>query len=119
MSLEQTAAASRREECMSGRPRPPPASVSAPVAPSVVGIGVSAGGLKALQAFFEAVPAESGMAYVVIMHLDPERESRVAAILQDRAAIPVTQVTGPVTVEADHAYVIPPGHDLELHAGAI
>ena len=86
---------------------------------TVVGIGASAGGLKALQLFFEAVPADSGMAYVVIMHLDPERESRIAAILQDRAAIPVTQVTGPVTVEADRVYVIPPGHDLELHAGAI
>ena len=86
---------------------------------TVVGIGASAGGLRALQGFFEAVPAESGMAFVVIMHLDPERESRIAAILQDRAAVPVTQVTGPVTVQADHVYVIPPGHDLEMRGGAI
>lgn len=117
MPLEWAAATSRARDSMTGRPRPPPTPL--PAAPAVVGIGASAGGLKALQAFFEAVPAESGMAYVVIMHLDPERESRIAEILQDRAAIPVTQVTGPVTVEADHAYVIPPGHDLELHAGAI
>jgi len=85
----------------------------------VVGIGASAGGLRALQLFFDAVPADSGMAYVVIMHLDPERESRIAPILQDRARVPVAQVTGPVAVEADHAYVIPPGHDLEMRAGEI
>jgi two-component system CheB/CheR fusion protein len=86
---------------------------------TVVGIGASAGGLKALQLFFAAVPADSGMAFVVIMHLDPDRESRVAAILQDRAPVPVTQVTGPVAVVANHVYVIPPGHDLEMDKGSI
>lgn len=88
-------------------------------APAVVGIGASAGGLKALQAFFEAVPADSGMAYVVIMHLDPGRESRIAALLQDRAPVPVVQVTGPTPVEADHVYVIPPGHDLAMRGATI
>jgi two-component system CheB/CheR fusion protein len=84
---------------------------------TVVGIGASAGGLKALRRFFEAVPSDGGMAYVVIMHLDPERESRIAALLQDRTPLPVTQVTGPTQVEPDHVYVIPPGHDLAM-AGA-
>src|SRR5688572_27290691 len=82
--------------------------------PRVVGIGASAGGLKALLQFFEAVPADSGMAFVVIMHLDPQRKSRMAALLQDRAAIPVTQVTGTTPVEANHVYIIPPGLDLTL-----
>jgi two-component system, chemotaxis family, CheB/CheR fusion protein len=54
------------------------------------------------------------MAYVVILHLDPDRESRMAELLQDRAAIPVLQVNGPTPVEADHAYIIPPGHDLTV-----
>jgi two-component system, chemotaxis family, CheB/CheR fusion protein len=86
-----------------------------PIAPAaVVGIGASAGGLKALQRFFESVPADSGMAYVVIMHLDPERESRIAELLQDRAAVPVTQVTGETKIEADRIYVIPPEHDLAM-----
>ncbi|HUE95029.1 MAG TPA: chemotaxis protein CheB, partial [Longimicrobiaceae bacterium] len=84
---------------------------------AVVGIGASAGGLKALQHFFESVPADSGLAYVVIMHLDPERESRIAELLQDRTDVPVTQVTGETMVEADHIYVIPPEHDLAM-AGA-
>ncbi|HWK90395.1 MAG TPA: chemotaxis protein CheB, partial [Longimicrobium sp.] len=81
---------------------------------TVVGIGASAGGLRALQRFMEAIPPDSGMAYVVIMHLDPERESRIAAILQDRTPLPVTQVTRATAVRADHVYVIPPGHDLEM-----
>ncbi|MGI9181648.1 MAG: chemotaxis protein CheB [Longimicrobiaceae bacterium] len=81
---------------------------------TVVGIGASAGGLKALQLFFQSVRADSGMAYVVIMHLDPERESRIAALLQDRTSVPVTQVTGTTTVEPDHIYIIPPGHDLTI-----
>ncbi|HEX8271334.1 MAG TPA: chemotaxis protein CheB [Longimicrobiaceae bacterium] len=85
---------------------------AAPLA--VVGIGASSGGLKALQRFFESVPAESGMAYVVVMHLDRERESRIAEILQDRTSVPVTQVTRPTAVEADHVYVIPPGRDLAM-----
>ncbi|HEX6368926.1 MAG TPA: chemotaxis protein CheB [Longimicrobium sp.] len=91
-------------------PRTPP-----PAAPlAVVGIGASAGGLKAVQRFVEAVPVDSGMAYVVIMHLDPERKSRIREILQDRTTLPVTQVTRATRVRANHVYVIPPGHDLEM-----
>lgn len=90
---------------------------AAPV--TVVGIGASAGGLRALQLFFEAVPADSGMAYVVIMHLDRERESRIAEILQDRTPVPVTQVTRATVVEADHVYVIPPGYDLAMEGATI
>jgi two-component system, chemotaxis family, CheB/CheR fusion protein len=81
----------------------------------VVGIGASAGGLKALQQFVEAVPAQSGMAFVVILHLDPTRESRMAQLLQDRAGIPVTQVSRPTRVAPDHIYIIPPGKDLAMH----
>jgi two-component system, chemotaxis family, CheB/CheR fusion protein len=94
-----------------------PAETGAEAGPesyAVVGVGASAGGLKALQQFFGSVQADSGMAYVVILHLDPVRESRMAELLQDRAAIPVTQVNGPTPVEANHAYIIPPGHDLTV-----
>jgi two-component system, chemotaxis family, CheB/CheR fusion protein len=86
---------------------------------TVVGIGASAGGLKALQQFVAAVPADSGMAFVVILHLDPARESRMAELLQDRAVIPVTQVSGPTRVEADHMYIIPPGKDLAMRGETI
>jgi two-component system, chemotaxis family, CheB/CheR fusion protein len=86
---------------------------------TVIGIGASAGGLKALQQFVEAVPADSGMAYVVIVHLDPARESRMAELLQDRSVIPVTQVSGPTRVEANHVYIIPPGRDLAMRGETI
>ncbi len=82
-------------------------------------IGASAGGLKALQDLVGAIPADSGRAYVVIMHLDPDRESRIAELLQDRASIPVSQVGKPTVVEADHIYVIPPDRDLEMGDGVI
>ncbi|CAN5252327.1 hypothetical protein BH20GEM2_BH20GEM2_06540 [soil metagenome] len=81
---------------------------------TVVGLGASAGGLQALQQFFAAVPADSGMAYVVIVHLDPDRESQMAHLLQNRAAIPVAQVAETVRVEPGRAYIIPPGHYLEI-----
>ena len=80
----------------------------------VVGIGASAGGLKALQQLVEAVPVDSDMAFVVILHLDPERESRMGELLQDRAAIPVTAVSAPTELQANHIYIIPPGHDLAM-----
>jgi two-component system, chemotaxis family, CheB/CheR fusion protein len=98
-------------------PRDPPEnqpSEAGPTPLTVIGIGASAGGLKALQQFVEAVPADSGMAFVVIVHLDPARESRLTELLQDRAVIPVTQVSGPTRVEADHVYIIPPGKDLAM-----
>ena len=85
----------------------------------VVGIGASAGGLKALQQFVDGVQKGSGMAFVVIVHLDPDRESRMAELLQDRSEIPVTQVSGETVVEADHIYIIPPGRDLAMRGSTI
>src|SRR5689334_11120830 len=81
---------------------------------TVVGIGASAGGLNALQAFFEALPGNTGMAYVVITHLHPEHESHMAELLQRHTPMPVLQVTGLVPVEKDHVYVIPPNRRLVM-----
>jgi two-component system, chemotaxis family, CheB/CheR fusion protein len=81
---------------------------------TVVGIGASAGGLKALRAFFEALPSKTGMAYVVITHLHPEHESHLAELLQRSTAMPVQQVNGLVPAEKDHVYVIPPDRRLVM-----
>ncbi len=81
---------------------------------TVVGIGASAGGLKALQSFFDALPADTGMAYVVITHLHPAYESHLPEILQSHTRMPVTQVTGLVDVERDHIYVIPPNRRMVM-----
>ncbi|HLF74405.1 MAG TPA: CheR family methyltransferase [Anaerolineales bacterium] len=81
---------------------------------TIVGIGASAGGLKALQTFFEALPSDTGMAYVVVTHLHPEHESHLAELLQTRTCMPVNQVTGPIGVEKDHVYVIPPNRRMMM-----
>src|SRR5947208_2690831 len=78
----------------------------------VVGIGASAGGVQALTQFFAQVPANSGMAYVIILHLSPNHDSKLAEVLQAVAAIPVSQVTERTEVKADHVYVVPPNQHL-------
>ncbi|MEZ4866448.1 MAG: CheR family methyltransferase [Caldilineaceae bacterium] len=84
---------------------------------SVVGIGASAGGLAALRALFSALPADSGMTFVVIMHLSPEYESNLPSLLQPYTHMPVTQVTEHVEMEPNHVYVIPPAKRLVVTAG--
>ncbi len=83
----------------------------------VVGLGASAGGLHALQRFFEQMPAGCGMAFVVVVHLSPRHESNVAAILQRTTRMPVRQVTETTPVLADHVYVIPPNKHLSMDDG--
>jgi two-component system CheB/CheR fusion protein len=85
----------------------------------VVGIGASAGGLEAFIEFFDAMPSESGMAFVLIQHLPPDRESMVADILSKHTRMPVAQVQDGMAVEADHVYVIQPGHTLTIKNGAL
>ncbi|HKH73107.1 MAG TPA: chemotaxis protein CheB [Vicinamibacterales bacterium] len=85
----------------------------------VVGIGASAGGIEALRQFFANVPQRSGAAYVVILHLSPDHDSKLAEVLQTTASIPVTQVTHPVHVEADHVYVVAPNKRMEILDGAL
>ncbi len=85
----------------------------------VVGIGASAGGLKALKEFFTLMPADSGMAFVVIVHLSAEPESSLSEILQRHTAIPVQQVTETIKVLANHIYLIPPAKQLIMEDGHI
>ena len=85
----------------------------------VVALGGSAGAIGALQAFFRAMPANPGMAFVVILHLSPDHESNLDSILGNVTAMPVTQVNENVKFERDHVYVIPPTHLLTMHDGDI
>ncbi len=83
----------------------------------VVGIGASAGGVTALSTFFSGMPSDTGMAFVVILHLSPEHESHVDSILQRHTRMPVLQVTEPAPVEPDRVYVIPPNKQLSMNGG--
>src|ERR1700691_6440237 len=77
-----------------------------------VGIGTSAGGVHALQMFFESLPDDVEAAFVVVLHLDPGRQSELSSILAARTRMPVTQVTGLTPLEPRHVYVIPPNRQL-------
>ena len=81
-------------------------------ASAVIGIGASAGGVAPLQQFFGDMDPESGLAFVVVMHLSPDFESQLANVIQQKTSMPVTQVTGPVKVKPNNVYVIPPLHQL-------
>ena len=85
----------------------------------LVGLGASAGGLNALRQFFERMPTDSGLAFVVILHLSPEHESLLADLLQSKTSMTVTQVTETVKVEPNHVYVIPPEKNLVMVDGRI
>jgi two-component system CheB/CheR fusion protein len=83
----------------------------------IVGIGASAGGLSALLEFFEALPAHTSMAFVVVVHLSPDHESNLPALLQKVTDMPVLQVTSPTPIEADRVYLIAPSLELTMVDG--
>src|SRR5215813_7123896 len=82
--------------------------------PVIVAIGASAGGVQALQAFIGALPEKSGAAFVVVVHLDPEKRSELSSILGLRTRMPVVQVEDNEKLKADHVYVIAPDRRLRL-----
>ncbi|MBO0952943.1 CheR family methyltransferase [Fibrella forsythiae] len=83
----------------------------------IVGIGAEEGGPQALTAFFEQVPPDSGLAYVVMPHLLPGYEGEITQLLQEVAQIPVSQVKERVWVMANQVYVIPPERQLVMSDG--
>jgi two-component system, chemotaxis family, CheB/CheR fusion protein len=82
--------------------------------PLIVAIGASAGGVQALQTFIGSLPAPTGAAYVVVIHLDPQRRSELPNILAARTRMPVVQIEGRQKLAADHVYVIPPDRRLQM-----
>ena len=85
----------------------------------VVGIGASAGGLEALESFFKNVPQDSGMAFIVVQHLDPTQKGILVELLQRSTRMPVVQAKDDLKVLPDHVYVIPPNKDLSLLHGSL
>ncbi|MBV9826551.1 MAG: PAS domain-containing protein [Alphaproteobacteria bacterium] len=82
--------------------------------PPIVGIGASAGGVQALQSFFDALPDKPNAAFVVVVHLDPEFRSQLASILAARTTMPVAQVELSAKLENNHVYVIAPSSQLVI-----
>src|SRR5262245_57499815 len=82
--------------------------------PVIVAIGASAGGVQALQAFIGSLPSTTGAAYVVVVHLDPQRRSELPSILAARTRMRVVRIEGKQKLAADHVYVIPPDRRLQM-----
>jgi two-component system CheB/CheR fusion protein len=84
-----------------------------------VGIGASAGGVEAFEELLQNLRKDTGMAFVLVLHLPAEHESRLSDILGRVAAVPVTQVVDRMPIEPNRAYVLPAGADLDIENGRL
>jgi two-component system CheB/CheR fusion protein len=85
----------------------------------IVAIGASAGGLEALQHLFAALPGNTGMAFLVVQHLDPHHESRLTDLLAKAARMPVVEAAHGQPVEQNHVYVIAPNTNMAIAGGIL
>jgi len=101
------------------RPLPVPRSSSDPHTPLIVGIGGSAGSLTPLRELFAALPADSGMAFVVVSHQAPTGRSLLPEILAKDTSMPVSEIEGATRALPNHVYVAPRGHSVGIHDGVL
>ncbi len=102
--------------------RPEPVSDSSPngVSPiPIVAIGASAGGLDAFTQLLRALPGDTGLAFVLIQHLDPTHPSMLVDILSRATVMPIDEAGNHMRVEANHVYVIPPGVTMSMAEGML
>ncbi|MDW7773669.1 MAG: chemotaxis protein CheB [Desulfobulbaceae bacterium] len=85
----------------------------------IVGIGASAGGLEAFEAFFAAMPPDSGIAFVLVSHLDPNHVSIMPELIRKRTKMQVLQIKDGMRVQPDTVYVVPPNQDLSILNGVL
>ena len=85
----------------------------------IVGIGSSAGGLEALEIFLKNIPPQSGMAFVIVQHLDPTHKGIMVELLQRVTDLQVIQVTDCLRIKPDHVYLIPPNKDMSVLHGEL
>jgi two-component system, chemotaxis family, CheB/CheR fusion protein len=117
--------ASRQLKTGTGRPKaamsrdPITSANRKPASFLIVGIGASAGGLDACRHLLRALPSDSGMAFILVQHLDPTHESMLVELLASHTAMKVCQAETGMRVEPNHLYVIPPGTYLAVEEGAL
>ncbi len=85
----------------------------------VVGIGASAGGLEAYRAFFTAMPTDTGIAFVVVQHLDPDHASALVEILSKTTTMAVSTAENGAAIAANHVFIIPPDGILRIEGGVL
>jgi two-component system CheB/CheR fusion protein len=101
-----------------GKKSPPGANAEIPTGTfPVVAIGASAGGLEAYKEFFQALPSGTGMAFVLVQHLDPSHDSMLTEIIAKATTMPVEEVKSGVRIRPDRVYVIPPNALMSISDG--
>ena len=110
-------AARKRKQKPAAAPETPPAAAEDKCA--VVGLGASAGGVEALRTFFAAMPADSGLTFIVLMHSDPSHASMLPDLLGRRTAMPVEEVKDGTPLAPNHVYVVPPGKYAQLRDNVV
>ena len=107
----------RKSKFVPTKPVPSPSATSFPI----VGIGASAGGLAAFEAFFSGMPADAntGMAFVLVQHLAPDHKSLLTELVQRLTRMLVFEVRDGMTVQPDCVYIIPPNHDMAFLNGTL
>ena len=113
----------KKERSAAAKPRAPdPTPRAAPREARsfpIVGIGASAGGLEAFRRLLGVLPSDTGMAYVLVQHLDPHHDSILADLLSEATQMEVSEVRGDVRVEPNRVYVIPPSKGMILVDGML
>src|SRR5688500_3911523 len=87
--------------------------------PLVAGVGASAGGLESLERFFRAMPAKSGVAFVIVQHLSPDHKSLMEELFTRFTSIPVREARQGDRVQPDNIYLLPPGKEIEIADGCL
>ena len=113
--MKKATAAAKKVEAA----RAPEGTAAIEKVPPIVGIGASAGGLEALEQFLAQIPVNSGLAFVVVQHLDPTHKGIMVELLQRSTLMSVVQIEDNMKVEANHVYVIPPNRDLSILKGVL
>ncbi len=109
-----------RNELLSSEVQAPAADEVGAESPfPIVGIGASAGGLEAFTQLLAHLPAETGMAFVLVQHLDPRHESRLCDLLARATRMPVLEASQGLRVAPDHVYIIPPNTSMAIARGAL
>jgi len=96
-----------------------PTANAPPAGPCVAAIGASAGGFDAIRAFFDIMPIDSGIAFVVIQHLHPTQKSLAAELFGKRTKMPVVQIEDGMRVEPNHVYTVPPNTYPSIDQGVL
>jgi len=117
--MKKKSSPARRRKKTSPQAAPKPAVALASTSFPVVGIGASAGGLEALELFLSHVPKHSGLAFVIVQHLDPTRKGIMPELLQRATGMRVLQVKERTLIQPNCVYVIPPNKDMSILHGAL